>query len=464
MLQTIALMIYMVGGAGVYAKVEGWMFLDALFFTNYTLLTVGIGDYAPQTHVGRGLLFPYAVGGIVTLGLVVGSIRSLVLDRGKDKLGSRMMEKKRERLVQKLLARDTPQIVTPIETRKQSRQAQMTERERRKQEFQLLRSIQRATENRQKWIGLAMSGGAWFILWFIGALVFYLAEHEQGWTYFQSLYFAYTSLLTIGYGDFKPFSNSGKAFFVFWSLLAVPTLTIVISNMGDTVVKAIKDATLYLGEVTVLPGDTSAKERLKEAARKLSRDKFSKDAPGVYEQEPPGLLGKGSRLGRVQPNENVRRGADTMTGQVEQSEMQAERSDQQKNNVLGSSIHDYHAILAREFRIVLEHLSETPPKRYTYEEWAYYLDLIGEDESSTKSHGQPSVRPDKLGESTETRKVSDETDNLGLKEWSWLGEQSPLMGGMEEAEWVLDKLARRLEDSLKNLRDQESRKSGQGHE
>lgn len=46
MLQTISFMIYMVGGAGVYAKVEGWMFLDALVFTNYTLLTVGIGYYA----------------------------------------------------------------------------------------------------------------------------------------------------------------------------------------------------------------------------------------------------------------------------------------------------------------------------------------------------------------------------------------------------------------------------------
>lgn len=85
----------------------------------------------------------------------------------------------------------------------------------------------------------------------------------QDWTYFESMYFAYTSLLTIGYGDFSPISNSGKPFFVFWSLLAVPSLTILISDMGDTVVKGIKDLTIWLGEVTILPSDEgSVLERL----------------------------------------------------------------------------------------------------------------------------------------------------------------------------------------------------------
>lgn len=258
MLQTISFMIYMAGGAGVYAKIEGWMFLDALYFTNYTLLTVGIGDYAPSTHLGRGLLFPYAIGGIVILGLVVGSIRSLVLERGKKKLGSRMVEKKRENHLKKMLKNRKMHKLTPIESKQQADEVGMSERDRRQEEFNLMRQIQDEASTRQKWQALLVSGSAWFFLWFIGALIFYFAEHEQGWSYFGSLYFAYTTLLTIGYGDYKPFSNSGKAFFVFWSLLAVPTLTILISNMGDTVVKGIRDLTLYLGEITVLPGKTAS--------------------------------------------------------------------------------------------------------------------------------------------------------------------------------------------------------------
>jgi hypothetical protein len=34
----------------------------------------------------------------------------------------------------------------------------------------------------------------------MGAEIFMIAEYKQGWTYLESLYFAYTSLLTIGYG------------------------------------------------------------------------------------------------------------------------------------------------------------------------------------------------------------------------------------------------------------------------
>ena len=114
-----------------------------------------------------------------------------------------------------------------------------------------------------------------WLQWTIGALVFYKAEYGQGWSYFESFYFAYTTLLTIGYGDFQPESNSGKPFFVFWSLLAVPTLTILISNMGDTVVKAIKDLTIWLGEISVLPSEEGGVlSRLKYGVYTATRGKI----------------------------------------------------------------------------------------------------------------------------------------------------------------------------------------------
>src|SRR2546423_9399842 len=105
----------------------------------------------------------------------------------------------------------------------------------------------------------------------IGAVVFWKAEKDQAWTYFESIYFSYTTLLTIGYGDFQTISNSSKPFFVFWTLLAVPTLTILISNMGDTVIQLIKDLTIWLGEVTVLPSESSSiRQSLKIGLMKLT--------------------------------------------------------------------------------------------------------------------------------------------------------------------------------------------------
>ena len=462
MLQTISFMIYMVGGAAVYAKIEGWMFLDAMYFVNYTLLTVGIGDYAPETHLGRGLLFPFAIGGIVVVGLVIGSIRSLVLEYGKDKLGSRMTEKKREALILRLNGKGDVAEITPLNGKKEMKEAGMSERERREAEFNLMRQVQQSIATRQKWLALLISGGAWLFLWFIGALVFYFAEYEQGWSYFQSLYFSYTTLLTIGYGDFKPFSNSGKAFFVFWSLLAVPTLTIVISNMGDTVVKFIRDATLYLGEFTVLPGDAGLATRFKQIANKAKPTKSTGNADEISEDEPPGLL---SEKEEGPAKGHLHHGADVSAAQMENSELKAAKSDRDAGNQKGSSVHEYHYALAKEFRNVMKHLNEAPPRKYTYQEWAYYLELMGEDEGSSTSHRKPPVLPNKDGElkdgdgEVDMQQAQTDDDGKGNREWSWLGERSPLMGEMEEAEWVLERLAGTLERCLRDL-SKEQRKGG----
>jgi potassium channel subfamily K len=63
MLQTISFLVYLELGATVFGHIEQWNFLDALYWADFTLLTVGIGDYAPATHLGRSLLFPFAIGG-----------------------------------------------------------------------------------------------------------------------------------------------------------------------------------------------------------------------------------------------------------------------------------------------------------------------------------------------------------------------------------------------------------------
>ena len=94
-----------------------------------------------------------------------------------------------------------------------------------KDRFDAMRKIQKNARQFKKWSALCVSIGAFGILWCIGAVVFWIAERDpQGWTYFEAVYFSYVSLLTIGYGDYHPSTNSAKPFFVLWSLMAVPTL------------------------------------------------------------------------------------------------------------------------------------------------------------------------------------------------------------------------------------------------
>ena len=458
MLQTIVFMVYLLGGAAVYARVESWKFLDAVYFAEFTLLTVGIGDIAPLTHLGRSLLFPYAIGGIVILGLVIGSIRSLVLDRGKKKIDSRMLEKKRERFVKQMKKNEDVTKLNPISNEKEAREAGMQEYERRKQEFKLMRIIQNQASVRQKWTALLISSSAWFLLWFIGALVFYKAEAKQGWTYFQSLYFAYTSLLTIGYGDFAPFSNSGKPFFVFWALLVVPTLTILISDMGDTVIKWVQDLTIKLGELTVLPGEVSIRQRIKQGAAKLSKGKIS--SKGGMMDEPPGFLGekkdeRGGKQGQIYQG----RATDRLAGEQEHEEQDdAVLAKYQHKRHLDEDPHRYHLLLIREVRNVMKHTNASPPRKYTYDEWVWFLKLMGEDESSDTSHRKPPAKvkaannPSKNASHSAELQQGQTNDKDGrILPWSWLGTRSPLMGEAEEAEWVLERLSARLEKQLLRL-------------
>jgi potassium channel subfamily K len=302
MLQTISFLMYLLVGALVFSKIEGWNYLDAVYWADVTLFTVGFGDFSATTPLGRALVIPYALIGVISLGLVIGSIRALVLDRGKRRIDARMVEKNRRRVVKRLTKKGGDSMLEPI-AEKQSRanaespgdspsgpdDEHLTEFERREKEFELMRKIQRKAERRRRWMAMATSTGTWVVLWLVGAKIFQICEKPyQNWSYFDGVYLGFVSLTTIGYGDLTPISNPGKSFFVFWSLMALPTTTILISNAGDTVVKGIRDATNTIGTVTILPGEQGFRKGAKELIRQATMGKlFEED----IKESPPGFLG-----------------------------------------------------------------------------------------------------------------------------------------------------------------------------
>ena len=100
-LQTMMFFIWLAGGAGVFAKVEGWLYVDALYFCDVTILTVGFGDIHPQNDVGRGLVFPYSVGGIIILGLMVSSIHKFAQELGHNNIVKTHVEKRRVQTIER---------------------------------------------------------------------------------------------------------------------------------------------------------------------------------------------------------------------------------------------------------------------------------------------------------------------------------------------------------------------------
>lgn len=54
-------LIILPGGTYAYSYLEGWDYLDSLYFTVVTVTTIGYGDLVPQTDAGKifTMIFPF---------------------------------------------------------------------------------------------------------------------------------------------------------------------------------------------------------------------------------------------------------------------------------------------------------------------------------------------------------------------------------------------------------------------
>ncbi|EEH44845.2 uncharacterized protein PADG_01134 [Paracoccidioides brasiliensis Pb18] len=445
MLQTITWIVYLLGGAAIYSHIEGWDYLDSVYWADVTLLTDGFGDLSPKTHLGRALLFPYAVGGILTLALVVTSIRELMLERGKMAIISRRTEVMRSRVASQV--RQGKGKVGGIRLPPILDRTLLSESQRQEAEFYLMRKIHKVASWKAKWILFAISLFAWMALWLLGALGFCVAEQDQGWTYFQSIYFAYTSLLTIGYGDFTPGATWGKPFLVLWSLLAIPTMTILFSSMGNTIAKFVEDATNFAGELTVLPGDTSSKDLIVYPIRQF-RD-LTYNTPRNF------FYGRIS-LSRYNENKSTNKTCPPVFRALDENKKLSPENESRERDIeeAAKNPHRRQYILIREIRKISRDLNAVSPKRYTYDEWYYYLSLVGKMKSCSSYINIPDSQIEEIQQLDRPpvglrTSVSIEKPKSEENKWSWIGMQSPLVGEKDEAQWIFEALSAALEHDLK---------------
>lgn len=496
-LQTMLFFIWLAGGAAIFVRIEsdpgqpGWKYADALYFCDVTILTVGFGDLYPTTNVGRGIVFPYSVGGIIMLGLVISSIYKFMGQLGEENIVQKHIERVRERTISRtvtnsfdlrereheaghLVRRRTadhtnhgnsnkksnisalsqsrpyhtamgstvrrikPVLALPRPLQNRKNRVLLLREE--KDRFEKMRSIQHATSKFKKWYALTISTLAFGILWCVGAVVFWQAERNaQGMTYFQALYFCYVSLLTIGYGDMSPRSNAGRCFFVVWSLVAVPTMTILISDMGDTVVSNFKQWSNDLADFTVLPKEGIWRvflnkhpwllDWLQTRLENRARKKRMKEGMGVIDPGDP----------------DVEMDADDGEEEldvIQTREPNMERLAAEAEADLSEGLPTLSSLsrrLALSIRRVARDLRLPTPKKYAYEEWVEFTRLIRYSKKDIGERGEG---------------VLEEEDEEGLIEWDWLGEDSPLISGVCESEWLLERLTAslvRLERKKENL-------------
>jgi hypothetical protein len=82
--RALLFLVLVILGSGTlfYHDIEGWRWLDSLYFSVTTLTTVGFGDFSPHTDIGKLFTIIYI---FVGLGVILGFIEVVYMHTQKDK-------------------------------------------------------------------------------------------------------------------------------------------------------------------------------------------------------------------------------------------------------------------------------------------------------------------------------------------------------------------------------------------
>lgn len=180
-------------------------------------------------------------------------------------------------------------------------------------------------------------------------------------------------------------------------------MTILISDMGDTVIASFKRGTFKLADWTVLPKAGLWRELLEKYPWLLLW--LQKKSQKAAERR---RLAAGLPVGPEEDDDTI------PTPTLEQVSELDDLDDQALAVKLAIAI-----------RHTANHLKDDPPRRYCYEEWAEYTRLIRFSRLSKEE-------------------IALAEEEQGIVEWDWIGEDSPMLADSTESEWVLDRLCESL--------------------
>lgn len=383
MSHTIAFSVWQAVGTVVMVNLIPDMgFGPSLYYCTVSMLTIGLGDIVPLTAGAKVFALFFSLVGVLIMGLIISVLRQVILSSAGPSLFWHHIERQRLELLQKYA--DDPDLETSTP-----------------EAFATMRSIRAKVSHSQARASLAFTILIFILFWLIGAAVFSAVEK---WSYFNAMYFCFLCLLTIGYGDFHPLHPLGMVFFVVWAIAAVPLMTILISNLGDTLFD-ISDKFDFLTVKLFDPHTYTylfwhKHHHLKSAQQShqmLKKEESEAQDRGISSPTQPPA---------VDSNEDA---PDIDSAYVEQMNLTLDIS-----------------LLLTTFMHILADTLDSPEKEYDYDEWVKHM-----------SHLLPADPVDKT---------------------FWLGELSPLRLPLNESKYLMIKLLAKLQKDLQKLMDSQSNK------
>ena len=91
------LLLLLISGVAFYTYVEGWSFIDALYFSVITMATIGYGDLTPATTFGKVFTMFYALISVGVFVAVAAKIGAILLAKEEQQARRRADKKKQAR-------------------------------------------------------------------------------------------------------------------------------------------------------------------------------------------------------------------------------------------------------------------------------------------------------------------------------------------------------------------------------
>jgi potassium channel subfamily K len=297
-----------------------------------------------------------------------------------------------------------------------------------KERFDAMRKIQSKQKDWTDWLRLVVSMTIFAVFWLVGAAGFWALEADTlQLTYFESVYFCWVTLITLGYGDYAPKSWGGRCLYVIFVQFAVPSITILVNDLSTTIIAKFDSIS---NSVSTLFG--RRKEDLRELVQRWTwllswiKDCFRRNkevkhkTPIINGDAPNGFPRVDSMLEREKKGEAFASGL----ARPDTLDLVKQHEDDIRGKVPDA------AALARQLALAIRRaardMTAEETKRYTFEEWVEFTRLI----RFTAAGG--------------AKEALREEEDEGLVEWDWLAENSPMMAETSEAEFVLERLTESL--------------------
>lgn len=206
----------------VFHFVEDWSVVDCVYYSMVIVTTVGYGDVIPVTTAGKAVTIFFAFYGICTIGIALGQLASLFLERQKS-----------------IAKQATKSLLKNVDNAAETTAAHAKEA---RLDGKLKKKSKAPKKQLPKWVRVIFSDNNKAIVQalipiFVSIGAGLIVGAIEGWPILDCFYYSIITVTTVGFGDLSPKSEGARIFAIFFLPLAVVSVAHGVGSVLEEISK-----------------------------------------------------------------------------------------------------------------------------------------------------------------------------------------------------------------------------------